>query len=516
MDMGWSEAMADALLADAQTFSAELTNGLDQLGISAAFESWLSGALSINGKTIIPKSQVEAMAKELGTTVEKLTADLKAEGIEVSELITSEGFLSKDMREQLIADAEAAGEFDLETNYQLLLELGLDDAAAKAELKTMANSLTDMPMKINGETITQTAGVLYDSTGVAIEGGSTGGLIDSLEDPKVKAAQDLSAIEQGEMMAKANATGSIVASRIALQASAEGIDSLINGAIDILNYIPGVNISKSNLAGSVAKGTDNLINAATAQIEARNKSAKNNLNKTISSNATSGEYSSTAVTNLTDKYAKDTAATIQAYNNKNAQEAGVVQEEVEAWENPYDELYNLNQKLNAQIREREKLERDYERAVEDSSKSAQDLANITAQELASLKEEAKVQKDIAQAALKNIEMERAENSQYSQYYTYDAKTNTIQVDWEAADKAGWNADEGAAFEDFISYLEEQADTAKEAQDALDDIEDSVDEIQKRGRDSTSEIYNQVKEGLIQERQEEIDKLQAINDAIQDA
>jgi hypothetical protein len=48
--------MADALLADAQTFSAELSDGLDQLGISAAFESWLSGALSINGKTIIPKS----------------------------------------------------------------------------------------------------------------------------------------------------------------------------------------------------------------------------------------------------------------------------------------------------------------------------------------------------------------------------------------------------------------------------------------------------------------------------
>jgi len=127
---------------------------------------------------------------------------------------------------------------------------------------------------------------------------------------------------------------------------------------------------------------------------------------------------------------------------------------VEDWENPYDELYNLNHKLNAAIREREKLERDYERAVEDSSKSAQDLADITAQELDSLKEEAKVQKDIAQAALKNIEMERAENTQYSQYYTYDAKTNTIQVDWEAVDKAGWNADEGAEFEEFISYLEE--------------------------------------------------------------
>lgn len=189
---------------------------------------------------------------------------------------------------------------------------------------------------------------------------------------------------------------------------------------------------------------------------------------------------------------------------------------IDTWENPYDELYNLNHKLNAAIREREKLERNYERAVEDSSKSAQDLADITAQELASLKEEAKVQKDIAQAALKNIETERSENTQYSRYYTYDTKTNTIQVDWKAVDKAGWNADEGDEFKEFISYLEEQADTAKEAQDALEDIEDSVDEIQKRGRDNTSEIYNQVKEGLIKERQEQIDKLQSINDAIQEA
>jgi hypothetical protein len=59
----------------------------------------------------------------------------------------------------------------------------------------------------------------------------------------------------------------------------------------------------------------------------------------------------------------------------------VVQEEVEAWENPYDELYNLNQKLNAQIREREKLERRYERAAKDSTITAQELAEITVGEL---------------------------------------------------------------------------------------------------------------------------------------
>jgi hypothetical protein len=53
--MGWSEAMADALIADAQTFSADLQNNLDQLGVQSALETWLSEAFSINGKTIIPK-----------------------------------------------------------------------------------------------------------------------------------------------------------------------------------------------------------------------------------------------------------------------------------------------------------------------------------------------------------------------------------------------------------------------------------------------------------------------------
>ena len=513
MDMGWSDAMADALIADAQTFSAELSAGLKTVDVEKGLQTWLSEAMQINGKTIIPKGQIKAMAKELGTTVEQLTADLESKGVQVMDLLGEDGLLGEDMRKQIIETAKAAGEFDLDTNYQLLLELGLDDKEAKDELKGMASSLTNVPFKLNGETIQRTGEVVYDSTGAAVENSSSSGLIDGLVDPKVKAAQELSALEQGEMMAKANATGSIVASRMALQASAEGIDNLINGAIDILNLIPGVNIAKSNLAGSVGRGTEALVNKATGQIESMNSSKRSELQGTISKTTDKVDYSDIAA-DLADKYTNDTDTIVGAYENKNAQGSGVLQKEV--WENPYDELYNLNYKLNAAIREREKLERNYERAVKDSGKSAQDLADITAQELASLKEEAKVQKDIAQAALKNIEMERAENTQYSRYYTYDTKTNTIQVDWEAVDRAGWNADEGAEFEEFISYLEEQTDTAKEAQDALDDIEDSVDEIQKRGRDSTSEIYNQVKEGLIQERQEQIDKLQAINDAIQEA
>lgn len=196
-----------------------------------------------------------------------------------------------------------------------------------------------------------------------------------------------------------------------------------------------------------------------------------------------------------------------------AEAAGTV---VEMWENPYDELYNLNQKLNAQIHERERAERAYERAVKDSSTSVQDLAQITGQQLELLKQEAIVQKDIAQQSLQNIANKRAENSQYDGLYSIDYDTGKIQVDWKQAEQMGWNTDEGSEFGEFISYLEEQTEAALDAQDAIDDISDAVDEIEQRGKDATSEIYNQVKEGLVKQYENQITELENINNSIQEA
>lgn len=196
-----------------------------------------------------------------------------------------------------------------------------------------------------------------------------------------------------------------------------------------------------------------------------------------------------------------------------AEAAGTV---IEMWENPYDELYNLNQSLNATIRERERLERSYDRALKDSSTSAQELANITGKQLASLKEEAILQKDIAQQSLKNIAQKRVENIQYEGLYSVDYDTGRIQVDWNQAEKMGWNTDEGSEFEEFISYLEEQTEAALDAQDAIDDISDAVDEIEQRGKDATSEIYDQVKEGLVKQYENQITELENINNSIQEA
>ena len=60
--------------------------------------------------------------------------------------------------------------------------------------------------------------------------------------------------------------------------------------------------------------------------------------------------------------------------------------QIEEWETSYDWLYNANEKMNALIRDREKAERAYNKALKDSSVTAEKLKEATEAELAALQE----------------------------------------------------------------------------------------------------------------------------------
>jgi hypothetical protein len=51
----------------------------------------------------------------------------------------------------------------------------------------------------------------------------------------------------------------------------------------------------------------------------------------------------------------------------------------EAWENPYTWLYNYNEEITRLTREREKAERDYTKALEDETVTAEKLLEISQQ-----------------------------------------------------------------------------------------------------------------------------------------
>ena len=510
-ELGLSKEVADALIADAETYSADFENAFQQIGLKESFETWLSEAFVINGKRIIPEGQVEAMAKQLNVEVSKLKEDLAANGITVMDLVTEEGTLHGDFREELIAQAGKDGPFDLEMTYHALLELGLEDEAAKTELKNMINNVPDLAVKLNEDTVTASGGLLYDSTNTAIEGATVDGMVDGLEDPKVQLAN----MEQAQTMTNAISTGTLAAARAAANVTAISSEGILGKVADIYNRIAEqLGWKTINTSSKVDKDYTEAITEAEMYINNYYEEKMAQIKAAINKTPEIGTSPKEAIENLTDEYSRDFAEIVNSYLNENAQNAGSV--DAEAWENPYDELYNLNQQLNATIREREKLERKYSRAVEDSSATAQDLANITGEQLKQLKKEALLQKEIADAALVNIDKKITENLEFEGLYSIDTETGIIQVDWEAIEELGWKEEEGEQFEEFISYMEEQISINQDALDALEDIEDQTEEIVERGRDQVSEIYNQVKDGLVKQYENEIEALENVSSAIEDA
>jgi hypothetical protein len=60
------------------------------------------------------------------------------------------------------------------------------------------------------------------------------------------------------------------------------------------------------------------------------------------------------------------------------------------WENPYDKFYNIIERINEELRTREKLERRYQQLLKSSEVSASKLVAESREQLASLEKELKM------------------------------------------------------------------------------------------------------------------------------
>ena len=188
--------------------------------------------------------------------------------------------------------------------------------------------------------------------------------------------------------------------------------------------------------------------------------------------------------------------------------------EEEPWENPYDKLYNLTEKINQSLREREKLERRYERMIDRRMATAAELQRNSQAEIESLKEQAEYQQQMIDGRRKMMQEEMDENSDLKKYATINKETGEITINWSRIDSVT-DEEEGSEIEEYISKLEELRDSMHEAQDALEDINDAVWEIEERGREEYMEFEDRIKEALVEVRQKEIDALEEINESIND-
>lgn len=191
-------------------------------------------------------------------------------------------------------------------------------------------------------------------------------------------------------------------------------------------------------------------------------------------------------------------------------------EEIEMWESSYTYLYNYNEEINRLIKEREKAEKRYNRAIQSSTASAQDLLQTQKDELAALSAQVDVYTVGATKAYESIQKLFDENSEFAKYVSFNANSGQILIDDNGLRGANWTAEKGGQFENFLSKLEENRDAAIEATEALDDIEEQIEEIKDRGRDETIELKDTIKEGLIKERQEIIDRLTEVDEILKEA
>lgn len=207
---------------------------------------------------------------------------------------------------------------------------------------------------------------------------------------------------------------------------------------------------------------------------------------------------------------------------------GSSKEKEDTWENPYDELYNLTEKVNEALRQREKIERAYDRLLDSRVTDARKLAQLSTDEINKIKEEINLQKQLQSGRLRQIQKITSETYQdeegnektFSQwgvtrYANYNANTGVITIDWEDIDKIT-DTEKGGAVEAYISRLEELQEQYEETQTTIEDMEDLIIEIKEQGRDQLVELNNRVYDAIVAREQKTIDDYQELSDTISDS
>lgn len=201
------------------------------------------------------------------------------------------------------------------------------------------------------------------------------------------------------------------------------------------------------------------------------------------------------------------------------------------WENPYDKFYNLTETINKNLREREKLERTYNKLLReqqhilntiDYEKNLSDQINNLKQQANKLRREYALQSTMYSGKGNELQSYMAKNSSMRKYGYYDAANQQIVIDWNAINKVK-NDEKGQKIEDYIGKLEELRDAMWDAEDAMLDAEEQIEEMKEDLREKLEELKqayldfeDRIVEALVAQRQAEIDELQEVYDLMSES
>ena len=181
----------------------------------------------------------------------------------------------------------------------------------------------------------------------------------------------------------------------------------------------------------------------------------------------------------------------------------------------FEKYYSIYSKLSALAKQKERLEKRHNKLLEEGN-LAQAQAN-RANMRAILEEEKAKNEQLKKGKGTQINNRIAEeqNSSFLRGlgFGWNDKDGSIYYNEKALEKKSQQDQE--LFQDFLSEIEGLRDQWWEAEDLVIDAEISLSDLDKEERTVYNEFANQIKEALIDARQKEIDKLNEINDTIND-
>lgn len=202
------------------------------------------------------------------------------------------------------------------------------------------------------------------------------------------------------------------------------------------------------------------------------------------------------------------------------------------WENPYDKLYNLTEEINEALRQREKLEREYDRILERRGSTFRELRKNYNSQLQSLQKEITLQEQLRAGRLAQLnalssETYKGQDSDgneliksfadwgVTRYGSYDPNTGLLKIDWDAID-AVKDENKGGAIEAYISRLEELEGQIEDIDTQIEDFQDKVTELQKEGMQDYLDFEQKVYDAIVNQQQQLIDDYQDLSDKINDS
>lgn len=217
---------------------------------------------------------------------------------------------------------------------------------------------------------------------------------------------------------------------------------------------------------------------------------------------------------------------------------GGSKEDTKTWKNPYDKFYNTTEKINELLRQRNKLESEFDRLASRNATTAAQLNKNLKSQLKNLQDQVKSQnvlisgkrKQLQNAANATMSVEEGKTISFqkafekaggsgsiSKYGIYNETTEQIEINWEALEALQKkDAEQGEAVEAYISYLETISGELEEAQDSLTEIEDNIIALVDAQLDARVELLTTLKDAIVEQYQREIDKLSELNDTINDS